>query len=76
MEESKIDRNPDQILLRQLPRISIALFPAQTGIEKIDRLAIRVNFQGKEQLLGLPEIVTFQETSKFWLFSMQSRNEI
>ena len=34
------------------------LLPALTGIEKVDRLAILVTFQGKEQLLGVPEIPT------------------
>ena len=32
--------------------------PALTGVEKVDRLAIIVAFQGKEQLLGVPEIQT------------------
>lgn len=30
--------------------------PALTGIEKVDKLAITATFQGKEQLLGVPEI--------------------
>ena len=34
------------------------LLPALTGVEKVDRLAIIVTFQGKEQLLGVPEIQT------------------
>lgn len=34
------------------------LLPALTGVEKVDRLAIIVTFQGKEQLLGVPEIPT------------------
>lgn len=32
------------------------LLPALTGFEKIDRVAIIVTFQGKEQILGVPEI--------------------
>lgn len=34
------------------------LLPALTGIEKVDRLAILVTFEGKEQLLGVPEIAS------------------
>ena len=34
------------------------LLPALTGVEKVERLAIIVTFQGKEQLLGVPEIQT------------------
>jgi hypothetical protein len=34
------------------------LLPALTGVEKVDRMAIIVTFQGKEQLLGVPEIPT------------------
>lgn len=34
------------------------LLPTLTGVEKVDRLAIIVTFQGKEQLLGVPEIPT------------------
>lgn len=34
------------------------LLPALTGVEKVDRLTIIVTFQGKEQLLGVPEIPT------------------
>lgn len=32
------------------------LLPALAGVEKVDRQAIIVTFQGKEQLLGVPEI--------------------
>ncbi len=34
------------------------LLPALTGVEKVDRLAIILTFQGKEKLLGVPEIPT------------------
>lgn len=35
------------------------LLPALTDVEKINRLALRVNFQDKKQLLGVPEIPTY-----------------
>lgn len=34
------------------------LLPALTGVEKFDGVAIIVTFQGKEQLLGIPEMPT------------------
>ncbi|CAH0560529.1 unnamed protein product [Brassicogethes aeneus] len=44
---------------RGLPRVLHwygKLLPALTGVEIVDRLAVIVSFQGKEKLLGVPEV--------------------